>query len=209
MGLCLRPAAICVFRRRAGKYKASRSSSIYSRAPNNINTRGYGGKVYVVVHPSKEPRIDEIRHAFLLHLLDPLSIRYAKEIGEKEILSRFALFAPALGEIYKRDFQLLVTKCLVKAVEARLARVSTAERQDRVQRDLREGLILTPYFYESLAKFEKQGQAMRYYYPQLIKGIDLKREAARLQEVKFAEAPYTAALPGDPAQGFGNRYPIA
>ena len=158
-------------------------------APNNINTRGYGGKVYVVVHPSKEPRIDEIRHAFLLHLLDPLSIRHAEEISKKEILSRFALFAPALGEIYKSNFQLLVTKCLVKAVEARLARVSRAERQDRVQRDLREGLVLTPYFYESLAKFEKQGQAMRYYYPELIKGIDLKREAARLQEVKFAAAP--------------------
>ena len=67
-----------------------------------------------------------------------------------------------------------------------------------MQQDLREGLILTPYFYESLAGYEKQGQQMRLFYPEMIKAIDLKAEAARLQQVKFAEAPARPARPVEP-----------
>ena len=164
-------------------------------AANNINTRGYEGKVYVVVHPSKEPRVEEIRSAFLIHVLDPLAVRYAEDIAKKDVLSRFAMFAPALHEVYKTNFQLLVSKCLVRAVEARLSHAPLAKREAQVEQDLREGLILTPYFYESLAAYEKQGQDLRRYYPELIKGIDLKAEAARLQDVKFAEAPAQPAAP--------------
>lgn len=158
-------------------------------APNAVNTRSYGGNMFVVVHPSSEPRIDEIRHAFLLYQLDGLSIRYGREVAKKEVLSRFALFAPALDEAYKTDFQLLVTKSLVKAVEARLARMPEAKRLDQVGNDLRDGFILTPYFYEALGVYEKQGQEMRRYYPEMIEAIDLKKEAARLQSIKFNQAP--------------------
>jgi len=158
-------------------------------APNSVNTRSYRGIVYVVVHHSPQPRIDEIRHAYLVHLLDPLSIRYAEEIARKEVLSRSALFAPALDEMYKTDFQLLVTKSLVKAVEVQLSRMPAAEKRARIDGDLREGFILTPYFFEKLPEYEKQVQPMSAYYPDLIKGIDTGRELARLQKVEFAAAP--------------------
>ena len=167
-------------------------------AANNINTRGYKGEVYVVVHPSKEPRVEEVRAAFLMHLLDPLSVRYGKEIAKKNVLSRFAMFAPALHEVYKTDFQLLVSKCFVRAVEARLSHRPRAKREAQVEQDLREGLILTPYFYESLGDYEKQGQDLRLFYPEMIKAIDLNNEAARLQEVKFAEAPARPAVSAQP-----------
>ena len=158
-------------------------------APNAVNTRSYGGNMYVVIHPSAEPRIDEIRHAFLLYQLDGLSIRYGREVAKKSVLSRFALFAPALEDTYKTDFQLLVTKSLVKAVEARLARMPETKRLDQVRKDLGDGFILTPYFYEALGVYEKQGQEMRRYYPEMIEAIDLKKEAARLQDIKFNDAP--------------------
>ncbi len=158
-------------------------------AANQLNTRAYGGKVYVVVHPSKKLHIEEIRHAFLLHLLDRLAIRHGTAIGKKEILSRFAMFAPALDPVYKGDFQLLVSKCVVKAVEARLSRRPQAERMEQVEQDLREGYILTPYFYDALEAYEKQGQELRLYYPEMIEAINLKQEAARLQDIEFAEAP--------------------
>ncbi len=158
-------------------------------APNSINTRSYQGIVYVVVHHSVEPRIDEIRHAFLLHLLDPLSVRYAQEIATKDVLSRTAMFAPALDEMYKTDFQLLVSKSLVKAVEVKLSRMSEAEKQARIDSDMREGFILTPYFYEKLPEYENQPQPMSKYYPELIKGIDTRRETARLQQIEFSAAP--------------------
>jgi tetratricopeptide (TPR) repeat protein len=158
-------------------------------APNSVNTRSYRGVVYVVVHHSPEPRIDEIRHAYLVHLLDPLSIRNAGEIAKKDVLARSALFAPALDEMYKTDFQLLVTKSLVKAVEVRLSRMPDADKQARIDRDLREGFILTPYFFEKLPEYEQQAQPMKSYYADLIKGIDTRRELARLEKVEFAPAP--------------------
>jgi hypothetical protein len=111
---------------RAGGYLREPPSSLQNQkfrvlfdllgAPNSVNTRSYRGVVYVVVHHSPQPPIDDIRHAYLVHLLDPLSIRYADEIAKKVVLSRSALFAPALDEMYKTDFQLLVSKSLVKAV---------------------------------------------------------------------------------------------
>jgi tetratricopeptide (TPR) repeat protein len=158
-------------------------------APNSVNTRSYRGIVYVVVHHSPQPRIDEIRQAYLVHLLDPLAIRYADEIAKKDVLARSAMFAPALDEMYKTDFQLLVTKSLVKAVEMQLSRMPEAEKRARIDRELREGFILTPYFYEKLPEYEQQSQPMSTYYPDLIKGIDTGREMARLQKIEFVPAP--------------------
>ena len=157
-------------------------------APNQVYARSYQGAIHVVVQASKKPRIDEVRHAFLMHLLDPLSIRFAEEIGKKDVLARFALFAPALGEVYKSNFQLLVTKSLVKAVETRLDSLPEAESESKIQQALREGYILTPYFYGALAEYEKQPSSFRLYYKDMIRGIQLRREAARLQATKFAPA---------------------
>jgi tetratricopeptide (TPR) repeat protein len=91
--------------------------------------------------------------------------------------------------MYKTDFQLLVTKSLVKAVEVQLSRMADADKRARIDRDLREGFILTPYFFEKLPEYENQAKAMSAYYPDLIKSIDTKREQARLQNVEFAQAP--------------------
>lgn len=157
--------------------------------PGAISTRSYSGRMYVVVHPSSRPRIDEIRHAFLLHLLDRFSIRHGEELAKKEILGRYAMFAPALEQTYKQNFQLLTTKCLVKAVEIRLDERDDAKRASRADRELRLGYILTPYFNDKLAEFEKQGQEWKRFYPQMVKDLNPRAEAARLEGVEFVEAP--------------------
>ena len=156
-------------------------------APNALNTRLYGGNVQVVAHPSDRIQLKEIRHAFLVHLLDRLSIRNRETVASKQVLSRFALFAPALDDTYKEDFELLVTKSLVKAVEARLDHGDSEEAKPIVDLALREGYILTPYFYEALGKYEEDTQIINNFYPEMIEDIDVKKEAARLQNVKFAE----------------------
>jgi tetratricopeptide (TPR) repeat protein len=158
-------------------------------APGAVNTRLYGGEVQIVVHPNAEVPLDEIQHAFLVHLLDRLSIRYREEVSRIEVLSRFAMFAPALDEAYKTDFELLTTQCLAKAVQQQLRRAPEADKLAAVDEALREGYVLTPYFYEKLDEFEKDGRDINRYYPDLIKGVDLKREAARLQATTFVEAP--------------------
>ena len=157
-------------------------------SPNHVYSRSYEGVVNVVVQASAEPRIEEVRDSYLMHLLDPLSIRYGQEIAKKSEMGRFALFAPALGAVYKENFQLLVSKSLANAVEARLHRGGDAKRAAMVDKSLREGFVLTPYFYEKLAEYEKQVEDFRHFYPEMIRGIDLKREGARLQNTKFSEA---------------------
>jgi len=54
-----------------------------------------------------------------------------------------------------------------------------------VEQALREGFVMTPVFAELLMKYETQDQAMRLYLPDLIAGIDLKKEEKRLDHVDF------------------------
>jgi tetratricopeptide (TPR) repeat protein len=149
-------------------------------APNQIQTRSYGDDYTIVITPSPEPRIFDVRHAYLHYLLDPLSTRYQEILDRKKALAEHAQRARALDDSFKEDFLLLATESLIKAVEARLDR-----RPQGIQEALKQGYILTPYFAEQLPVFEKQEQAMLYYYPTLVSAIDLVTEDARLSKVEF------------------------
>ena len=165
-------------------------------APGNINVRSYSGDVNVVVHSTSEIHIEEIRAAYLLHLLDRLSIRYSESVARKEPLSRFALYAPLLEETYKSNFQLLLSKSLAHAVQVRMTYQPENQKLELIDKHVRDGFLLTPYFYEKLAEFEKQPQPMRRYYETLVDEINVNRESARIQSVKFNErAPSRTSSP--------------
>jgi predicted negative regulator of RcsB-dependent stress response len=161
-------------------------------APNQIQSRSYKSDYFIVVTPSAEPQADDIRHAYLHYLLDPLSLRYSSELVKKNLLLQYAQNAPYLEPYYKSDFSLLATECLIKAVESRLAPAS--RRQAIVDQALREGYILTPAFAEGLPAYEKQEQSLVFYYPELVASIDVAREQERLSKVQFAsQAPVRRA----------------
>ena len=151
-------------------------------APNQVQTRSYADDYFVVVTPSAEPRVQDIRHAYLHYLLDPLATKYSEDILKRNSLIDYAQGAPVLAESYKSDFLLLTTESLIKSVEARLP--GNAETVDE---SLREGYILTPFFAEQLTIYEKQPQAMRLFFPEMIKRLDVVREDQRLAKVQFAE----------------------
>jgi tetratricopeptide (TPR) repeat protein len=151
-------------------------------APNQVQTRSYADEYFVIVTPSTEPRVEDIRHAYLHYLLDPLATKYGMEILKRKSLEDYAQGAPALDPLYKSDFLLLTTESLIKAIEARLGGHSQT-----VDETLREGYILAPYFAEQLTIYEKQVDAMRLFFPQMVKGIDVQREDKRLAHVTFAE----------------------
>jgi len=152
-------------------------------APNQVHTRSYKDDYFIVLTPSSEVQADSIRHAYLHYQVDPLSLRYAQELEKKRGLIDYAQGSPLLEDYFKEDFGLLTTECLIKAIESRMA--PAAERQALVTQALQEGYIVTPAFADALPGYEKQEQSMRFYYPQLVKEIDLKREAARLDHVEF------------------------
>ncbi len=154
-------------------------------APNQIQTRSYKSNYYVVVTPSPEPQVDQVRHAYLHFLLDPLSLRYFEQWGRDKALADFAQAAPALDDAYKNDFMLLATECVIKSVESRLAR--GPRKQELVNEALTQGFVLTPALADGLAVYEKQPESLRNYFPDLLGLIDLEHEDRRLQKVTFAK----------------------
>lgn len=153
-------------------------------APHQIHTRSYGDDTFLVLTPTYDPPVEEIRRIYLQYLLDPLVTKFSENVGKKRGLSDYAQGSPILDQHYKDDFVLLTTASLVRAVESRLA--PTGQRQAMVDRALKEGFVVTPALAELLPAYEKQDRAMRLYMPEMINAIDLKHEAKRLEKIDFA-----------------------
>jgi tetratricopeptide (TPR) repeat protein len=167
-----------------------RSFQIYLEplaAPGQVQTRSYGNEYTVVITPSPSPRLQEIRHAYLFYLLDPLATRNREILERKKVLADHAQRALLLADDYKNDFLLLVTASLVHAVEARMD-----NKPEETGQALKEGYILTPYFSEALVLYEKQEQSMALYYTSMVQAIDALKEDRRLLPVVFESQPAAA-----------------
>ena len=70
-------------------------------APEQVQARIYGLNYFLVVTPSDELKLDEIRHQYMHFLLDPLAAKYGGEIDQKAILNSYAHQAPMLGLDFK------------------------------------------------------------------------------------------------------------
>ncbi len=163
-------------------------------APEEVQARIYGQDYYLLVTPSQGLKIPEIRHQYLHFLLDPLALKYASEIHQKEALLRWARPAPMLGQDFKDDFSLLLSECLIRAVELRIDKTPKAAAEKSVTEMAASGLILVPYFYGVLPGYEQQEASMNVFYKDLVLGIDLGREKKRLASVKFTPARPASAL---------------
>jgi len=150
------------------------------------NFRNYGDHYAIVVSPGGELPLDEIRHAFLHFLLDPLALRYRAVVAAKAPLLDIAARAPQLPDEYKGDFSTFLTECLVRAAELRLRRLPPNKLALAVDQAEAEGYILVRALSRGLAGFEKAEPAMHYYFPDLVRGIDVAGETRRLEQVHFA-----------------------
>jgi tetratricopeptide (TPR) repeat protein len=164
--------------------------------PNEINARNYGSDYYVVVFPSPEGgsdsplKMEQIRHTFLHYLLDPLADKHFTAVKRLEPLLSSLRRAP-LDDSFKGDISLLVTECLVRAIEIRTSgdkKTAEALRTQAVDDAVKQGYILTRYFYETLVVFEKDPAGIRSSYSDFLNNIDLKKEAKAASEVQFASA---------------------
>ena len=175
----------------AGSY-LGRTYAIYidvMGAPEQVHARIYGLNYFLVVTPSRDLKLDQIRFQYMHFILDPLAARYGYEIDQKVALSSYARQAPLLGLDFKEDFGLLVTECLIRALELRMDKVPPADAQKRLDEMTLQGLILVHYFYDSLLVFEHQDAGMTGYYKPMIVAIDVKAEQRRLFPVHFATKP--------------------
>jgi tetratricopeptide (TPR) repeat protein len=132
--------------------------------------------------------MDQIRHTYLHYLLDPLALKYPASIKRLEPLQAAVKVAP-MDEGFKSDMSLLVTECFIRAIEARMAgsgRASETERLKLVDSSGDQGFILTAYFYEALARFEKDPAGLREAYGDLVNNIDVRKEQKRASQITFA-----------------------
>ena len=161
--------------------------------PNEANARNYGTDYDVVVFPSPDPsatdplKMPQIRHAYLHYLLDPLAEKHFSSIKRIEPLLQSVKRAP-LEESFKTDISLLVTECLVRAIEIRnLGNKQTAEamRLQAVDDAVKQGYVLTKYFYTAILAFEKDPAGLRTAYSDILEAIDVKAQQRAANEIQY------------------------
>src|SRR5258708_5693960 len=125
-------------------------------APGQTNARNYASDYYVVIAPSSGTAIkmQQIRHTYLHYLLDPLAMKNGSSFKRLEPLLDDVKMAP-MDEAFKSNISLLVTECLVRAIEERLTRIPETERAQGIDEADKEGYVLTRYFYDALVKKEE------------------------------------------------------
>jgi tetratricopeptide (TPR) repeat protein len=169
-------------------------------SPSETDARNYGSAYYVVVFPAPNGatgagpesglKMAQIRHTFLHYEMDPLAEKHYSSIKRLEPLLQSVKRAP-LEESFKTNISLLVTECLVRALEIRTSgNKQTAEvmRTQAVDDAVKQGYILTRYFYDAVVAFEKDPAGIRGAYSDFLDNVDLKKEAKAASEVQFASA---------------------
>jgi hypothetical protein len=160
-------------------------------APGQVNSRNYGDDYYMVITPGTNGiKIDQIRHTYLHFVLDPLILKRANAIHRISPILNTISEAP-LEDSYKRDASLLVTECLIRAIEARLVGGPKGPEPPRVasvQASMREGFVLTQYFYDQLIAFEKDPAGLKDSYGQWLTQLNVQDETKRARGLTFSQA---------------------
>jgi hypothetical protein len=158
-------------------------------APGQVNSRNYADSYFVVVAPGQDGllKVPAIRHTYLHYVLDPLALTHGGNLKRLEPILLDLHGAP-LNKPFKNDISLVVNESLIRAIEVRttIPRSEEKERAASVQRAVEEGFIFTHYFYEALAKFEKESTGMKDAYGDLLHDIDLEHERRRARDTTFA-----------------------
>jgi hypothetical protein len=159
-------------------------------APSGTNARNYATDYYVVITPGTGSglKMEQIRHAYLHYLLDPMVGKFAVSLEKLEPLLDSVKLAP-MDETFKADPSLLVTECLIRSVEARTrsgGKAPQAEQDRAVEDSMAQGYVLSRYFYERLLDFEKDSIGFKNALPAMLAQIDVRKEQKRAGQIQFA-----------------------
>jgi hypothetical protein len=161
-------------------------------APSETNARNYSLEYYVVMTPGTNTaiKIDQIRHAYLHYLLDPMVGKYAGNLAALGPLMDQLRLAP-MDEAFKDDPSLLTTECVIRAIEARTladGKATRPEQEQAVSDSMSQGFVLTRYFYEKLFAFEKDNVGFKNALPEMIVNLDVHKLVKETQQIEFANA---------------------
>ena len=159
-------------------------------------------------------RMEQVRHLYLHYLTEPLVYARATSMERISAILKPVAKAP-IDYIYRTDVVALLTECLIKAIEARImdvgipkpakptgtrARIDLARydeemgsydrqaeaiRRKQVDLDMREGWVLTDYFYGQMIEMEKDQVSLNERMGEMVYGMDVGREAHHAEQIAF------------------------
>jgi hypothetical protein len=183
-------------------------------SPHEINARVYGTDYVIVTSPSRTGiRMKDVRHTYLHYLIEPLLYSRTNSMDRMLPILKTVREAP-LDFRFRSDIVSLTIECLIKAIEARtmdtgvpvfrmpakvlredMVRVEAERsayqhkidriREDAVEQQMREGFVLTRYFYQKLIQFEKEPDGLKEVIGEMVYGMDVDQEAHRARDVDF------------------------
>ena len=185
--------------------QAGRAFTVYVEplAGSHVSFRNLGDHYVVVAgeHPSEST--EEIQHAYLHYILDPLVLKDRDKLQAKTALFDIAARAPQLPQEDRADLVSFIDENVVKAVELRLRNLSATDRDAVLTMDDQTGFIMVRPLLAELKKFEGDTPSMTYYLPELVGDVDVAAETARLRNVRFTAPPVAnanASTPNSPDQ---------
>ena len=146
-----------------------------------VNARNIGNDYVVVVGPSlpDERPMRSLRHEYLHFLIDALVSKYFGYLPAAEPHLKKMRELPAAREEYTKDFPLMIAESLLQMTELRLDREPDVRAAKKMTDAYQQGLVLAPYFLESMKVFENRHDAFQDYFPEMIKGISWAVESRR------------------------------
>lgn len=183
-------------------------------SPSTVNARIYGADYVVVVSPvnGKIPMKD-VRHTYLHYMIDPLLYARSNAIDRENPILKEIREAP-LSFTYRSDVVPFTIECLIKAIEARTMDTGIAPykipagidrsdlpkyeyereavekkmedaRRAAVYHDMTQGFVLTQYFYEQMALFEKQPASLNDTIGEMVYSMDVDQQVHRARALQF------------------------
>jgi len=184
-------------------------------SPRMVNARIYGADYVVVVSPSANGAIpmNDVRHTYLHYVIEPLLYARANAVDRMQPILKAVREAP-LEFRYRSDTVPLTIECLIKAIEARTMDTGIAEyripanadrsempryeherqaiqqrqeavRQEAVRQDMKQGFVLTQYFYEQMMLFEKDPSSLKDTIGEMVYSMDVEQQAHRARAIDF------------------------
>ena len=155
--------------------------------PRSINMRVYQNDYYVVLGPSlatgptnaDASDLDALRHAYLHFHLDDVVNRNLQKIAGNEKLLALVSRETDVDTAYTKQMGLMTVESLIRAMEPRIDRATTARATEIVTNAYRSGLLLTPYFYQALQSYQGNMASFRDVYAEIASGINFTKENER------------------------------
>jgi len=188
---------------------SQRSMAVYLElaAPiNTVNVRSNQDSYFVVMGDSSNPRVEDIRHAYLHFQLDNLVTTNVSRIQNSGQLLNLVKNAEGVDPAYTSEFHVMTAESLIRALELRMDRVPSSRAKEAIDGFYRSGLLLTPYFYNALEEYENGDVGLRELFPTMARNIQLKIEQTRFQDTfskiavpqKTVRGPEVPQLPPEP-----------